>query len=297
MSIDCKTWMFDPGILPIIDVYKTRFRQINAGKATYNHEPIDSLIKGDWHLTQIDIIDDYSITSTTNRFNLQASQNKKITFTSDSIYSHRDSTIPYYISLKNYSYKIQYDSIVRENFLKLYSGKKRKLHEVESYEIIKCTLDELIVRRFQLLNTGMGYSSFSIVYTYRKEGVSDALNEITGEWFDCSNQKNLFMTEKNSLAYEFVRGSNDSIFQNSGNCIDLVFNQANYENEIYFAFSYGYSGIRINSIFNIDPKEKLIYLLSTDKSLVYSYKVVNNEKLILSLDRDRTQKLNSQNTR
>lgn len=273
------------------------FAQNNVRNGMLYHEQIDSLIKGDWYLTQSDIIDGYNITSDTNRYTSQRSQNKKITFTSDSIYNHRDSTLRYYVRNQNFSYLIQYDSLMRENNLKLYSGRKRKLHEVESYEIVKCSINELIIKSYQFLNDGLDYTSMSIVYTYRKVGVTDLLNEISGGWYCCSNQRNSFLNETDSITYEFKRTSNDSVCMKSDNHIDLEFKRENYENMVNFQFHDEYSGVQGKLKYSIDTKNNLIYFMTKNETLVYNYKVLNNEKLILSLDMERTQKINTHNTR
>ncbi|MEO9257504.1 MAG: hypothetical protein ABI207_03925, partial [Crocinitomicaceae bacterium] len=105
--------------------------------------PIDSLIKGDWFLTQEDIIDGYNI-SDTNKFTSQQSLNHQITITSDSLISYKDISSRYYLNPHNYLYKIEYDSIIHTKYLKLFIGKKKRLVDLESYEIIKCTTNELI---------------------------------------------------------------------------------------------------------------------------------------------------------
>lgn len=284
-------------ILVFLLISPTLFSQDEVRNTIYEHELFDSLIRGNWQLTQVEIVDGYNIISDTNRFISQESRIKKITITSDSIYNHRDTTLRFYVRNRNYSYKIKYDTIMRSNYLNLYSGKGRKLHKEESYEIVKCSIDELVIKSYQFLNNGLDFTSISIVYTYRKDGVSDLLNKIAGEWFYCSNQSNSFMTENDSLTYEFMRASDDFVCQKSNNHIDLEFKRENYENMVEFVFSNEYGGVLGKSNFNIDPINSLIYIMSTNKSFVYNYKVVNSEKLILSLNTERTQKINTHNTK
>lgn len=105
------------------------------------------------------------------------------------------------------------------------------------------------------------------------------------------------MTENDSLTYEFMRASDDFVCQKSNNHIDLEFKRENYENMVEFVFSNEYGGVLGKSNFNIDPINSLIYIMSTNKSFVYNYKVVNSEKLILSLNTERTQKINTHNTK
>ncbi len=284
-------------IIVFLLILPALFAQNNDRNAIHNHESFNSLIKGDWHLAQIEIVDGYNIFSDTNRFISQEIHNKKITITTDSIYNHHDSTLRYYVHNRNFSYKIQYDSKMRTNYLKLYEGKIRKLVEVESYEIIKCTIDELIIKSYQVINNDLGYTSISIVYTYRKENVSDLLKEFSDDWFYCSKQRNSFMTENDSLIYEFTRTFNDSACQKSDNHIGLEFTRENYDNIVKFEFFDEFSGVLGKLKYSIDPKNNLIYLISKSKSYVYKYELVNNEKLILSLDTAKTQKINTHTTK
>jgi hypothetical protein len=271
----------------------TLFAQNKDRNAIQNQVSLNSLIIGDWFLDQIEIVDGYNFYLDSSKFTSQQNSNKKITITSDSIYNHRDTTLPYYVGNRNFSYKIQYDSIVRSNYLKLYEGKARKLREVESFRIVKCSIDELILISYQFINNGLDYTSISIVNTYRKDGITDFLSELKGDWFYCSNQSISFMTENDSLTYEFKPKTNDLACQKSDTHIDLEFKRENYENMVEFSFSYDYGGVFGTSIFNIDPKHNLIYFMGTNKSYIYNYKVVNNEKLFLSLDLERTQKINT----
>lgn len=288
-------------IIVFLLISPTLLAQNNVRNAMHDIESFRTLIKGDWQLAQVEIVDRYNIFSDTNRFISQETHNKKITITSDSIYNHRDTTLRYYVHNRNYSYTIQYDSIMRSNYLKLYSsGKRRKLLEEESYEIINCTIDELVIKSYQILNNGLDYKSISLLYTYRKNGVTDLLKEISGDWFYCSDRSNSFMTENDTLTYEFIRTSNDSICQKSDNHVDLEFTRENYENVVNLSLYGEYVGVYGKTKFSIDPINNLIYLRTNktnNETLVYNFKLAKKEKLILSLDEKRTQEINTHNMR
>lgn len=143
-------------------------------------EQLKELIVGDWQLDQTEMVDGYAIHSDENRLTSQVDRSKKITITSDSIYNHRDSTLRFYVRNRNFSYKFLYDSLLRAHYLTLYEGKSKKQTEVESYEILKCTVDELILRSYHFLNEGLDHVSISIVYIYRKERVTICLTERAG---------------------------------------------------------------------------------------------------------------------
>jgi hypothetical protein len=248
------------------------------------HGQFKTLIIGDWQLDQTEIVDGFPIHSEGNRFVSQENRSKKITITSDSVYNHRDSTLRFYVRNRNFPYQIHYDSLMRASYLTIYEGKARKLTEVESYEIVKCTRDELILRSYHFLNDGLDQVSISIVYTYRKERVSASLSEIAGKWFYCSDQSSSFLSENDSLTFEFTRLPNDSLCQMQHH-IDLEFKREQYENLVEFQIYNASSGVFGKIPFTIDPIKQLIYLTGNDESLIYQFQIVNNEKLILSTDR------------
>ena len=284
-------------ILVFLLITPTIFSQNNDRNAMFNNQLFDSLIIGDWQLAKVEIVDGYNVISDTNRFESQASRIKKITITSDSIYNHRDTTLRYYIRNRNYSYKIKYDSIMRSNYLKLYSGKGRKLHEEDSYEIIACSIDEFVIKSYQFLNNGLDYTSISIVYTFRKNEISDLFERIKGNWFYCSNQINSFMTDNDSLTYEFMRAPIDSVCRKSENHVDLEFKRVDYKNKVEISEYDKHSCIIQETQFSISPINNLMYIIGFNKSFVYNFELVNNEKLILSLNAERTQKINMHNMR
>jgi hypothetical protein len=187
---------------------------------------------------------------------------------------------------------------MRSNYLKLYSSEREENYlKRESYEIINCTIDELIIKSSQYLNNGLDYTSISIVYTFRKNGVTDLLKEISGNWFYCSDRSNSFMSENDTLTYEFIRTSNDSICQKSDNHVDLEFIRENYENVVNVALYGEYMGVYAKTKFSVDPINNLVYLRTKNKTLVYNFKLAKKEKLILSLDEEKTQEINTHNMR
>tara|TARA_R110002050_G_scaffold263736_2_gene404363 strand:- start:19 stop:519 length:501 start_codon:yes stop_codon:yes gene_type:complete len=159
-------------ILILLLISPTLFAQKKITDALQYHVPFNTLIMGNWKLTDVEVVDGFNVVSDTNRFKSQKKRNNNITITADSIYSQRDTTLRFYVRNQNFSYKIQYDSIMCSNYLKLYAGERRKLREVESYEIIKCAIDELVLKSYQFFDNGLDLTSISIVYTFRKNGVS-----------------------------------------------------------------------------------------------------------------------------
>lgn len=79
--------------------------------------------------------------------------------------------------------------------------------------------------------------------------------------------------------------------------MNLEFKRQNYENLVGFQFSNDFSAVFGDIPFSIQPNDQLIYLISTNETLIYHFTIDNNEKLILSIDRERTLKKNSKHER
>lgn len=271
------------------------FAQGNDSGAMHLNESFDSLVIGDWQLAQVEIIDGYNMYTDTNRFKSHEARIKEITITSDSLYNHRDTMLRYYVGNQNFSYNIEYDSIMKANYLKLYAGKKRKSQLVETYELVRCTIDELVIRSYQFLHHGLDYTSISIVYTYRKKGVTDVLREISGDWFHCSDRINSFMTENDSLTYDFTRTPQDASCEATDTRLNVEFVRENYENVVNLSVYYVLDGVFGKLRFSVDPENELIFIRTQNKMLVYKFSIENNEKLSLSLDIERTHAYNVYN--
>lgn len=161
--------------------FSLSFAQTYQKGIALTNVPPDSLIQGNWYLTQTAIFDSYNIYSDSNKFTLEERANREITITADSLILPRDNSLRYYIRQQNYTYQIEFDSLVSVYNLKLLTGKRKKIREVASYEIIKCSTEELVIKSYQFLHNGLDYSSFSIVYTYRRKGVRNLFEEIKGD--------------------------------------------------------------------------------------------------------------------
>jgi hypothetical protein len=143
---------------------------IPSGKAITT-EPIDSLLRGEWYLLKTEVFKSYPSLSDTNQCASLEPVNKKITFTKDSVYNHRDTAERFYYRIEHFLYRLSYNAHLDQYDLLLFKGKKRKMHEVASYTILKCSMNELVLQSHQRLNDGMDYARLSLVYTYRKNGI------------------------------------------------------------------------------------------------------------------------------
>lgn len=138
-------------------------------------EPIDSVLLGDWYLVKTEVFKSYSSLSDTNQCVSLEPVNKKITFTKDSVYNHRDTAERFYYRSEHFLYRLSYNAHLDQFDLLLFKGKKRKMHEVASYAILKCSMNELVIQSYQRLNDGMDYARLSIVYTYWKNDSDNAI--------------------------------------------------------------------------------------------------------------------------
>lgn len=250
-------------------------------------EPIDDQLIGDWYLNQVDVVDGYNGFSDANRFTSGFDRNKKITFTNDSLYNYRDKTIRFYTRLEHYKYRLEFDTLMRRYDLNLFTGKKRKLREVESYEILHCSNNELIIKSNQHLTRGIDNVSLSVIYVYRRELVSELTQDLElGEWFCCTERGFLF-SESDTSAYEFSRNSDEAECTDSYNHTYLTFKAVKYHNTVFWSEYAGVLGGGGLAKYSLDSQNELLYIRSA-RLFVYNVSIVN-EKLTLSLNIEKTE--------
>lgn len=257
---------------------------------------IDSLIIGEWTLAQIDILDDYQNTSDDiclHKISNKTPRLHKISFTKDSLINHLDAFSGKIVYNLKYSYKIEYDSIIRDNYLKLFMGKKRKLIEIESYKIIKCTDNELIFRASNLLTQGIEHNYFTTIYTYRKIDNTSTLNLLMeNEWICHSDKPRSFFDENDTLTYEFYN-ANEIIDDDINNeRIRLNFESKGYETKFSYFILHRYEGLLLNGITDIKYEEggaeNIIYFKFGESILVFNIEFISEHKLIISLNKQKS---------
>lgn len=255
-----------------------------------NTHQIRELIQGEWHLSEIEMDEGYILHSDSNRIILNQNSNRKIEFSSDSIKVFPDTTLRYYTGrIRDYSYKIEYDSILSANYIKVLSGKKRKQHELESYKIVKCTQDELILESFQYLNGVLDLAVFSIYYVYRRASVDELMSELKGEWYHCSKtHKSIAFNEVDTSEIIFSRFKDYTLCSEYVHHLALDFYRAQYNN-MCAVWSYNnIVGGVYEMPFSVDPKNKLLFF-GRKEFIVYNILILDKEKLVLMLNRELTE--------
>ncbi len=251
---------------------------------------MDSIILGDWSLFKVDLYNDYYFFDDTNKSSKLKNGHQKLRFTTDSIFTTPDHMERYYIRHNNYSYKIEYDSIYQANYIKLFQGKKKKQKELTSYEIIKCTIDELIIKSYLYLNQGLDMNPLSIIYSYRKDIDSTLSPELlSGNWYYSSTKYFDLYSSDDSTTFHFSR---ENIGVNKGNeKSEIKFWQENYGNYCVF-WSY-HPNLYVGSSeipYMLDVKNKLIYLGSKIPK-VFNIEILNQKELLISLNIEKTEHL------
>jgi hypothetical protein len=264
--------------------------------STQSQQEIKTLLLGDWHLYKSEIIDEYINFDQNKTLDIEAKK-RNITFTSDSIFSNIDSTFRFYFPIQNYAYKIEYDSLMKQSSIQLYTGKKRKLHKVESYDLLKCSSYELIIRSNKHIWNGIDNASFSIIYRYKRElpsleYINFSADLQKGKWYYSSNLKtSSFLSEENKDIFEFSNTNKNPNYQDSNYFIELDFKRNEYDDYLSISSYSKFDGSWGSINYTIDINKKLLYLYYK-KPLVYNIELLNAEKLILSLNKEETEKLN-----
>lgn len=245
----------------------------------------DSLILGEWELIGIEIIADY-IGNDTSSIKLQKSHDQKVVITKDTIHIDKAYSSRYYQRREQsrFYYEIQEGSSIG-----LYEGKKKKRRMINSFEILDCDFETMILRNNNRLEKDLESASFYTIYTYKKKNTTMFSSELLkGEWFSCSGDN--FFSPKDSITYEFTR------IDSTGNCWEsssIEFKIRNFSNEFSITTKSVYTGVFSPSInYLLDFENKLLYVLLGNLTLVYSIDLID-DKLLLKLNREVTEKINS----
>lgn len=245
---------------------------------------LDSLIVGEWELTGIEIIADY-IGSDTNSLKLQKSHDQKVVITRDSVHVDKAYSPRYYQNREQFHF---YYEIQEGLSIGLYEGKKKKRRMINSFEVLDCDFETMILRNNHRLTKDLESASFYTIYTYKKKNTTTLSSELLkGEWFSCTDFSFLF--PKDSITYEFTRI--DSI-ENCWGSSSIEFKTRNFSNEFSITTKSGYTGVFSPSInYLLDFENKLFYVLLSNLTLAYSVDLID-DKLLLKLNREITEKIN-----
>lgn len=242
---------------------------------------MDSLLIGEWTLDRVEFFDDSYFYSDPKGFNSQLQHPKKIKITADSIFIQPDSTVRFYYPIHHYSYQVEYDKLLNTSFLKLFTGKPKRLIQKKMHEIRSSTQDQLVISSYYYLHEGLETASFSIVYTYRKAGVAAVLDALEGKWVLDTAVPSTFLSDQDSTEHVFVRMNQGEANPAEDYSMELTFLEDRYKHVLQVEQHDRNSGAYGILNFHIDPANNRIYFVMKNGTVAYSYQMTADEKLIL----------------
>lgn len=263
----------------------------------FSSSELSSKLQGDWYLSETEFVDGYGNDTDSSSFFSNKNENKKIVFKDDILKVFPDSTTRFYSGgARNYKFNLVYDSVYKANFLKVFTISKKNSKELESYEIIKCGYDELILKSYNYLNNALDEASFSIYYVYRRNEVDSILSNINGYWYHCStDSKSIGLDSKDTSEITFTRIKNDSLCGEYDHRLELNFHRMHYNNQCYISSFTKYHGVAYIMNFMLDPGDNLLYF-NSDKYIAYDILTLNRDELKISLNKEKTEFYKSNNT-
>lgn len=240
-------------------------------------------ILGDWYLTEIKETEGNDLSVDSTSFISRKNKNTKITFSSDSV-----QTFPalyqdlYYGRFLSVGYSIENDTSTNRKSLNILTGNKKKNKILSSFEIVKCSIDELILKSSEYHGYGLQMMHNSVFYIYQREGVDSLHNTLKGEWYNSSlKYVSLNWSNLDTDEITFTRLKSPPLDSQNWHHLELKFFRKNYENycdiENYNAVLGTFSSEKIA----LDPKNNLLYF---GDSKFWAYKIIslNQDKLIIA---------------
>jgi hypothetical protein len=244
-------------------------------------------ILGDWYLTEIKVTEGNDLSVDSTSFISRKNKNTKITFSSDSVQTfpaqNQDSYYERFWRIgHSIGYSIENDTSINRKSLNILTGKKKKKKILSSFEIVKCSIDELILKSTEYHGFGLQMMYVSVFYVYQREGVDSLLNVLKGEWYNSSlTYVSLSWSNLNTDEITFTRLKSPPLDSQNWHHLELKFFRKNYENYCDI-FNY-YSVVGTGSIEKIalDPRNNLLYF---GDSKFWAYKIIslNQDKLIIA---------------
>lgn len=250
---------------------------------------LKSKVQGDWYLSEIELVDGYSISADSNRYFSAQKENRKIVFEDDCLTIFPDSTKRFYTAYqqKKYHFDIEYDSIYQSNFLKVFASKK-KSNELESYEIIRCGIDELILKSTHKLNNTLELARFSVYSVYRRENIDSLLSMLEGNWYHCSSDYHGFGFDTTDYSeITFHRNEIDSLCSDYDLKIELNFYRMQHDHYCAILSYSKFIGTMFDINFMLDPKNMTLYM-GKNNYIIYDLITLNQNELKLTLNSVKT---------
>jgi hypothetical protein len=240
-------------------------------------------ILGDWYLTEIKETEGNDLSVDSTSFISRKNKNTKITFSSDSV-----QTFPalyqdlYYGRFLSVGYSIENDTSTNRKSLNILTGNKKKNKILSSFEIVKCSIDELILKSSEYHGYGLQMMHNSVFYIYQREGVDSILNSLKGEWYNSSlKYVSLNGSNLNTDEITFTRLKSPPLDSQNWHHLELKFFRKNYENYCDIFNYYSVIGTFSSEKIALDPKNNLLYF---GDSKFWAYKIIslNQDKLIIA---------------
>jgi hypothetical protein len=273
----------------ILIVFHLFFAQLSFAQnlSTIEGGELKQAILGDWYLTEVRVTEGYHLSDDSTSFISYKNKNTKITFSKDSVRTfpaqNQDSFYERLCGIGNsIGYSIENNTFTNGNSLNILTGNKKKKKILNSFEIVKCSMDELILKSSEYLGYGLQMMHLSVFYVYQRQGVDSLLNALKGEWFNSSltyislNSPNLRTDE-----ITFTRLKSPPLDSQYRHHIELKFFRKNYENYCDIENYNAVLGTFLIEKIALDPKNKLIYF---GDSKFGAYKIIslNQDKLIIA---------------
>lgn len=239
-----------------------------------NQEDFITLLQGEWYLSRQLITNCYNFNTDSSYIELNDQKGQKIAFRGDSISVFPSKSLRYYKPpVEKYAYRLQYDSIIKTTELELFLGKKkRKQKIVNTYEIVHCSEDQLILKDDQFSSSPFGESLISCYSVYARKSVDSLYQLLEGEWFSCTFDSQSLINSKETI-----------ILNRDMDCTD-------YPYQIYLDFkltkliNYGevFESNKVTAVFysvtlDLDVMNDLMYI----GDLKYQIESLNDTELIL----------------
>lgn len=150
-------------------IAQASFSQMNSGDNSTRL--IDSLMQGEWYLSQTKISDPNNYFKDSSQIVLNQGIDPKIEFSNDSLKLYADeANIIYGNGIRGFQYVVEENSSFASHSIFVSIGKKVNPQLLESFEVISCTEEELVLRSFQSINDAQNVIDFTIVSTYQRKG-------------------------------------------------------------------------------------------------------------------------------
>ena len=149
-------------------IAQTSFSQTSVGPKE-SVALLESLMQGEWYLSETEITEPHNYSNDSSQVVLNQQMDPKLEFNNDSLRIYPDASNSFYGGIREYEYLVQENPALASHSIFVITGRKRSPQLLESYEVIRCTGDELVLRSFQSINKAQDVIDLTVIYTYQRE--------------------------------------------------------------------------------------------------------------------------------